>query len=183
MSPPSTSSSCTPPVGPDGPPSGAAAPPVDPAHPAGRPWGPASARCGGCAWARLQGPGPRVLRCQAAGGQRVEADWPACDRFEAPLDCLACGACCGPAYDVVEVSPRDPVRKAAPALLERREGRWQVRRAPGNRCAALREDSLHCTIYEHRPRCCRELEVGGPHCLWARRRLGLSPRWAGAGPG
>jgi hypothetical protein len=170
-------------VGPDGPPSGAAAPPVDPAHPAGRPWGPASARCGGCAWARLQGPGPRELRCQAAGGQRVEADWPACDRFEAPLDCLACGACCGPAYDVVEVSPRAPVRKAAPALLERREGRWQVRRAPGNRCAALREDSLHCTIYEHRPRCCRELEVGGPHCLWARRRLGLSPRWAGAGPG
>jgi hypothetical protein len=178
-----TPSSTTPPVGVPRAQAEAGQAAVDPQHPAGRPWGSDAARCGGCAWARLRGPGPRVLRCEAAGGLRVEPGWRACDRHEPPLDCLSCGACCGPAYDVVEVSPRDPVRTAAPALLERREGRWQVRRAPGNRCAALREDSLHCTIYEHRPRCCRELERGGPHCLWARRRLGLSPRWAGPASG
>ena len=148
---------------------------VESNHPLGLAFGPG--RCGDCAWAAPRGPGPKVLRCLAAGGARIEAEWQGCARFEAPLDCLACGACCGPAYDAVEVSPRDPVRKAAPQLIDRVDGRYVVRRAPGNRCEALDENSLKCAIYEDRPRCCRDLAVGGPHCLWARRRLGFTGRW------
>jgi Fe-S-cluster containining protein len=36
-----------------------------------------------------------------------------------------------------------------------------------------------CTLYDDRPRACRELLTGGRHCLTARRRVGLS---LGAGP-
>jgi hypothetical protein len=31
-----------------------------------------------------------------------------------------------------------------------------------------------CTIYDDRPRACRDFEAGGRHCLVARRRVGLS---------
>ena len=34
--------------------------------------------CGECFWAKERGPGPKVLRCSAAGFQRVSADWRAC---------------------------------------------------------------------------------------------------------
>jgi hypothetical protein len=39
---------------------------------------------------------------------------------------------------------------------------------------AITSPSYACTIYEHRPRPCREFAAGGRHCLDARRRVGLS---------
>jgi hypothetical protein len=149
-------------------------------HPLGRPWGAASLRCGGCAWAVLAGPGPRMLRCEAGGRRRVSAELRACDAWEAPLDCLACGACCREAYDAVEVSQRDPVRQSQPDYVERVDGRYRLLRTPDNRCAALGAD-LRCAIYADRPRCCRDFARHGPTCIFARRRLGLSEQWGVSG--
>ena len=120
----------------------------------------------------MAGPGPKVLRCWASR-QRVRGDWLACALWEGPLSCLDCGACCAEAYDAVEVSQRDPVRRLQPDYIVRIEGRYQVRRTAGNRCAALGDDN-RCAIYSDRPRCCRAFERHGENCLFARRRLGFS---------
>jgi hypothetical protein len=41
---------------------------------------------------------------------------------------------------------------------------------------AIKSPAYTCSIYEHRPRPCREFEAGGRHCLDARRRVGLSAK-------
>lgn len=138
----------------------------------------ASATCGACAWRAVGGPGRPVARCRQADGARVFDQWPACERFERALDCRACAACCREGYDLVLVSPRDPVARKHPHLV-RHQGRLLEIRRDGPRCAALagghgRGEPYACAIYDDRPRCCRELEAGGEHCLVARRRVGLS---------
>ena len=165
-------------------------------HPVGFGLGPAGKTCGECAWLYRGGRGPAVERCrQTAGevgdGRRTRASFAACARFEAPVDCLTCGACCREAYHSVSVSVRDPVVWKQPGLMVRDGHRWSVLRA-GDRCAALEATAApdlasgpaaapgsgtryHCRIYDDRPRTCREFEQGGRHCLVARRRVGLSP--------
>jgi hypothetical protein len=143
------------------------------AHPA-----PAGRTCGDCAWQRPAGPGKKVPRCRQADDARVSPAWTACERFEPALDCRRCGACCREAYQVVEVSPRDPFVKRHPDLLERVDGRLSLRRADG-RCPPLRGDGtaeapFTCAVYAERPKTCRDFERGGAHCLDARRRVGLS---------
>lgn len=139
---------------------------------------PAGATCGDCAWQRLAGPGRRVPRCRQADDARVEPSWTACARFEPALDCQRCGACCREAYQVVEVSARDPFVTRHPDLLDRVDGRLALRRVAG-RCPPLRGDGtpgalFTCEVYEDRPKTCRDFERGSAHCLDARRRLGLS---------
>ena len=127
-------------------------------HPLGHPYGPVERTCASCAWSRLRGPGPRVLRCLAAGGKsppRVNPDERCCVRWEEEPDCIGCNACCGPAYDVVEVGTRDPVRSAHPELVTRVDGRYRLHRDDQGRCAALGSDG-HCRIYSARPVCCRQ---------------------------
>lgn len=143
-----------------------------PPHPSGLP--PARGRpgitCGTCTWRSGRGG-----RCRQAN-ERVRAEWPGCERWEPELDCQACGACCRAAYDCVQVSPRDPVRKKHPGLVVLRGPFLEVRRN-GDRCAALvggTPEPFACTIYDDRPRACRDFERTGTHCLVARRRLGLS---------
>jgi hypothetical protein len=150
------------------------APPPAP-HPTGLPPRTAAdgARCGTCAWRTN-------TRCRQAGA-RVDPSWPACERFEAALDCQTCGACCRAAYHSVEVSPRDPVVKAHPSLIVDRGSYLEIRRS-GDRCAALEGGAIelgsttryHCAIYNDRPRTCRDFTLGSAHCLTARRRVGLS---------
>jgi len=149
-----------------------AAPP--PPHPTGLPARAAdAATCGACAWRT-------TARCRQANA-KVDPAWPACERFEAALDCQTCGACCRAAYHSVEVSRRDPVIKAQPAMIVDR-GRYLEVLRQGDRCAALEggviEDGkttrYHCTIYDDRPRTCRDFTLGSAHCLTARRRVGLS---------
>jgi len=118
-----------------------------------------------------------VLRCVRAGDARVEPTEQGCDRFEPALDCLDCGACCREAFDAVEITRRDPVRSLHPGLIERVDGRLRVRRAPGNRCAALEVDSYRCRIYADRPQCCRHFEQGSANCVFARERVGLTLPW------
>jgi len=133
--------------------------------------------CGTCAW-RFGA----ASQCRQAG-VRVKPEWPGCERWEPPLDCQECGACCRAAYDCVQVSVRDPVRKKHPELIVLRGPFLEVRRA-GDRCAALsggpgftEEPKLvpyTCAIYADRPKSCRDFENAGAHCLTARRKVGLS---------
>jgi len=152
--------------------------PVRPPHPSGLPAGEAQATCGDCAWRYTQ---RGVSKCRQAEA-RVEAAWPACERFEAQLDCLTCGACCRAAYHSVEVQPSDPMIKRQPDYVVDRGTYLEVKRA-GDRCAALcggdftvdgKQARYHCAIYDDRPRTCREFTLGSEHCLTARRRVGLS---------
>jgi Fe-S-cluster containining protein len=166
-----------------------------PGNPLGLGVGPAGETCGSCAWRYLGGRGPAVLRCrQSAGpdgaGRRTSDEAPACARWEAPVDCHRCGACCREAYHSVTVSMRDPVVWRQPALIMRQGPRFEIRR-DGDRCAALAVERPHdpppardaappdarqfrCSIYADRPQACRDFEAGGRHCLDARRRVGLS---------
>jgi hypothetical protein len=159
-------------------------------HPLGFALGAETESCGSCAWRYRGGRGTAVDRCrQSVGevgdGRRVRPEYPACERWEPPVDCLTCGACCREAYHSVSVSMRDPVVWKQPGLIVRDGHRWSVMRA-GDRCAALEDGpppgqpaspggrAYHCRIYEDRPRTCREFEQAGRHCLTARRRVGLS---------
>lgn len=203
-----------------------------PRHPTGFAWGPVEESCGGCAWLYVGGRGPAVERCRQASepgaeDQRVSRTQRACERWEPPVACQTCGACCREAYHSVTVSVRDPVVWKQPALIVRHGHRFEILRE-GPRCAALRDEredrredrpgearedravstqvvavategaqartveerrsaraelasastsgspTFACTIYEDRPRACREFEAGGRHCLVARRRVGLS---------
>ncbi|HEY0193653.1 MAG TPA: hypothetical protein VGC42_21195 [Kofleriaceae bacterium] len=145
-------------------------------HPTGLPAGEAAGSCGDCAW-RANG------KCRQAE-VRVDPAWPACERYEAALDCLTCGACCREAYHSVEVGRRDPALKKRPDWIVDRGSYLEVRRS-GDRCAALeggcadpadggRAARYLCVIYDDRPRTCRDFTLGSAHCLTARRRVGLS---------
>jgi hypothetical protein len=153
-------------------------------HPLGFSWGPAGETCGGCAWLYVGGRGAPVARCRqtapAVGdGARTEPASRACVRWEPPVDCHDCGACCREAYHSVTVSVRDPVVWQEPALVVRQGHRFEIRRE-GPRCAALKvgdpgaSPRYACTIYENRPKPCRDFAANGRHCLDARRRVGLS---------
>lgn len=138
-------------------------------HPTGLPGGfVAGRRCGDCVWVESG-------RCRQAGAP-VRAEWAACARFEAALECLECAACCREAYHSVTVEADDPVVDRHPELIVDRGEYLELRRrgeGDASRCAALQKD-WRCAIYPRRPTCCREFEAGGEHCLTARRRVGLS---------
>jgi hypothetical protein len=125
--------------------------------------------CGGCTWRS-----PGGLCRHAEPRAFVGAGDPACARFEPALDCQACGACCRSAYDAVELGPREPILRRHPSLVVREPDRLRLARVDDH-CAALDgEGPFACTVYEDRPRTCRDFERGGRHCLSARRRVGLS---------
>ena len=146
-------------------------------HPSGLGIGAASATCATCVW-RYEQRG--VARCRQAA-RKIDDAWPACERFEAALDCQTCGACCRAAYHSVEVKRRDPVVKRHPQLIVDRSTYLEIKRA-GDRCAALEGGELvgehvtqyRCAIYDDRPQTCRDFTLGSEHCLTARRRVGLS---------
>ncbi len=154
-------------------------------HPLGFAMGPAEQTCGTCAWFYQGGRGKPVDRCRQSAvgesdGSRTLRRHPACERWEAALDCQACGACCREAYHQVSVSVRDPVVWRRPHLIVRDGHRFKILRE-AERCAALEKattssDAFHyqCSIYDDRPETCRDFARGGRHCLVARRRVGMS---------
>jgi Fe-S-cluster containining protein len=153
----------------------------------------ATARCGDCAWAKTRGKSATHFTC-VPSGQRVSAELLACAHYEAHLDCTSCGACCREAYDTVEVAPRDPARVRHAALMVPRQGGYDMARKD-SRCVALMggerlerrgrparslpvyrpsAEPFLCSIYEQRPKTCRQFTRGSQHCLTARRAVGLS---------
>lgn len=156
-------------------PSGAPCPLWDPERPGAAPVG---RQCGDCAWAQLGGRGRPVLRCQRHRGARLHPSWPACPAFIEEVRCEDCGACCREAFHVVELGARDPFRRRHPALVDREDGRFVLRRAATGRCPCLdgdgAETDYRCTVYDDRPRTCRDFTLGSANCCEARRRVGLS---------
>jgi len=156
-------------------------PEVLPLHPLGFRAGETGRTCGGCAWAATTSAGRITCRqILPLPGQPKTASTstPACERWEAPLDCQACGACCREAYQSVSVGVRDPVVWKHPELVVRHGPRFEILRS-GDRCAALTPSPApgpgwSCRIYEDRPRTCRDFTAGTRNCLEARRRVGLS---------
>jgi hypothetical protein len=147
-------------------------PPVDASFAEG-----ASPSCGNCAW-RFRARG--AWHCWHVEAAKLDPAWPACVRFEpaVELDCLTCGACCREAYHSVEISRREPVIKRHPDMVVIHDTYLELRR-DHERCAALGggrtpHEPYGCTIYEDRPRTCREFTRGSKNCLDARRRVGLS---------
>ena len=146
-------------------------------HPTGLPGGEATGTCGSCAW-RFDKRGGSYCRQANA---KIDPAWPSCERFEAALDCLTCGACCREAYHSVDVAPRDPMVKKQPSFVVKRGARLEVLRN-NERCAALhggevvegKATKYLCVIYDDRPKTCREFTLGSFNCLTARRRVGLS---------
>jgi hypothetical protein len=147
-------------------------------HPLGLAPGPARATCGGCVWRQESHGGARCRQSAGAdgNGQRVDATFPACARFEAALDCLACGACCREGFDSVTVGVRDAVVWRQPQMVVKQGPVFTLLRT-GERCAALEltgPTACRCAIYQDRPQACRDLMPGDRRCLVARRRVGLS---------
>ncbi len=138
--------------------------------------------CSECAWS-FSSDG---LRCRQTRklprerGKRINAADQACVRFEAKLDadaCGRCGACCREAFDRVEVSTRDPIKKRHPELVAYDVFGPHLPR-PHGRCVALEGDGNSarylCRIYEDRPKSCGDFAIAGDACLEARRRVGIS---------
>lgn len=134
------------------------------------------ATCETCAWRYQGGRGTAVERCRRHRDARLDLDWPACPAYTATLDCAACAACCREAYHVLEVSRRDPFARRHGHLLTMQDARLTLPR-PGGNCPCLKgkAGAWSCALYEERPRTCRDFAVGGPNCLEARRRVGLTP--------
>jgi len=161
-----------------------------------------SKRCEQCAWAYTRG---FLLACRqvdaatvGAQHKNIEAEWPACERFEPALDCQPCGACCREAFQTVQVGAREPIRRTHPAMVVDHGTRQELRRTPTTgldivvdkpaptRCASLGGGDLvqlgtrttvsdyGCQIYEARPQACRSFTAGSESCLVARRRVGMS---------
>ncbi len=104
----------------------------------------------------------------------MEAERPACPRYEELPSCDPCGACCREAFDAVPAAGG-----ALPeALLDRSDPDFITLRRVAGRCICLRGDGTQtpyrCTHYDRRPDACRDLERGSANCLLARRRVGLS---------
>ena len=133
--------------------------------------------CGLCAWHFFS---RGHLRCRHAPSQKLSPGTPACRRFEGKdlLQCKTCGACCREAFDSVEISRRDPIHQSHPEWVEVLPTHHKIKRS-GDRCIALEggrriDDPYLCTIYDDRPKTCRDFTLGSSNCLEARRRVGMS---------
>lgn len=89
------------------------------------------------------------------------------------FDCTRCGACCVGAPAACTEQEAAAIPKVL--VAETPVGRF-VRQEHG-RCAALLGylgTSVACVLYDVRPRCCREFEVGGAACFEARAARGVT---------
>ena len=101
--------------------------------------------------------------------------------------CDGCGACC-------RVVPLPPFRRSldeageeawqrlgwdrpdlrADFLTEERRRRADGEPSFGTPCLWFDAESARCRHHDHRPRACREFEVGGVDCRDTRRRAGIT---------
>lgn len=130
-------------------------------------------RCDACAWRDAAG------TCLASPETpTVAADDPACLGFEAsltPSDCARCGACCRHGFHAVGFGEEEVLAKHPPeGAVRDADAGWLLPR-PAGRCVLLSSHApWRCTRYGERPQACRDFEINGPHCLTARRRIGVS---------
>jgi Fe-S-cluster containining protein len=100
------------------------------------------------------------------------------------FDCRSCGACCRGWVVEVERDSDVPTRLVkddpvyGPVMRETGipAGGNSYKNTGRGQCVALRGQvgtKVGCSIYDRRPRVCRQFEVGGDDCLEARSRVGL----------
>ena len=97
-------------------------------------------------------------------------------------DCMTCGACCA-AFVVVDAEnadiPEDKVWIVQSLRNGSEPGGRFIRRREGDlACAGLEGrvgDRVNCTIYDARPKMCREFEAGSDRCHAVRRAFGIEP--------
>jgi hypothetical protein len=167
--------------------------------------------CGTCCWRYGAGAKSRCRQAEASNADSdarmyravVHESMPPCERFEAAIDCLSCGACCREAYHSVEVKKRDSFRTFHPDVVVDRGNYHEVQRVPtfavnpprdgqpaATRCISLAGGALvqlrvgdrsqpsftsyACTTYDARPKTCRDFTLGSDNCLQARQRVGMS---------
>ncbi len=71
-----------------------------------------------------------------------------------PETCKGCAACCFSLMVVLE-----PEDKVPEHLIEKGEsGKWEMKQREDGSCIALDRDTLLCTVYEQRPKACREFD-------------------------
>lgn len=100
--------------------------------------------------------------------------------------CEGCGACCrvvtsppfrrvfdGEGEDAWERLRWDRPDLMAEILADDRARRKQGLPSFGTPCLWLDTEGLRCRNYDHRPRACRDFELGGDDCRDARRRAGV----------
>ena len=135
----------------------------------------ANESCGTCAWLGEKRGKPWCKQAEV----QIDRALGACERWESPFDCQSCGACCREAYGAVDITKRDPfIKKHRSLVVVRTDGSLGVARN-GERCTALtggtdEAPKYACSLYEDRPRTCREFTLGSMHCRTARRRVGLT---------
>jgi Fe-S-cluster containining protein len=96
------------------------------------------------------------------------------------LDCQSCAACCKghdktPAYVPLMVS--EETRLPAAMVIRSDSGRAYLRMRHDRTCVALDGtpgERATCSIYEQRPKVCRDYEPGGYDCLRAREMEGMT---------
>ena len=91
--------------------------------------------------------------------------------------CQSCGACCA-TYRATFYWAEADVRGISALVVPVERLRVAMRGTESHpvRCIALAGDvgsATACTIYDHRPEICREVQPGDPSCLRARERHGL----------
>lgn len=137
--------------------------------------------CDACAWRTPGGPQHchRFSDATPEEFQAIRIEGGACPKFQpelTPRDCGACGACCREGFHLVEVAGDEPFATSHRHLLVFDQHGQHLPR-PGGLCPLLDGGAGSpwlCRDYEQRPQSCRDFELGGPACLEARRRVGLS---------
>jgi Fe-S-cluster containining protein len=96
-------------------------------------------------------------------------------------ECDGCGACCRtwPVLVSDEDAAREPRIKdegrPLPQYLGTPYWRYRLFPLPFHETCCFLDGEQRCTIYETRPRVCREFEAGGERCQEARRLSELAP--------
>jgi len=103
------------------------------------------------------------------------------DRTERPararVSCATCEACC---CRLQVLLSEDDLGVPFDMCERDRWGGLVMKREPDGWCIALDRNTLRCSIYERRPRTCREFALGGRDCLDERRSM---TGGADSGPG
>jgi Fe-S-cluster containining protein len=86
------------------------------------------------------------------------------------LTCASCKACCCRLEVILSGDDDVPLH----LVDEDQWGGQSMGRGEDGWCVALDRATLRCSIYERRPRICRDYELGGADCGALRQREGLT---------
>lgn len=89
----------------------------------------------------------------------------------APNKCLACHACCM-FCGLPPTTTREEFNSLPQNLRDEIMTTYNATRTTSGPCLWLDQESGTCRHYEHRPKICRDFEIGGGECLLLIERAG-----------